>query len=190
MPGERTFVIRGEPVVQGLTWLTCGPISALLVISVLTALAVLLDVTGQENIYRVLFIAAFLGLPALAWAITILAANRLSASHLAAIKQAESQECVITLKHRQGILSYKTPQSSQAYQIPYQQIQQAHVIPAIGAQDATMVYLALETDEGTIVLLSESLGSQAQKADLALEIQTAIQNYLKTKNPSRLDTNT
>jgi hypothetical protein len=185
MPGERRFIIRGEPVVQGLTWLTCGPISALLVIAILTGMAIFFDMREQESIYRVLLIAAFLGLPALAWGMTIVVANRLSASHLAAIKRAESQECVITLKHRQGILSYKTPQSSEVYQIPYQQIQQAHVIPAIGAQDGTSVYLALETDEGTIVLLSELLGSQAQKADLALEIETSVRNYLGGKNPSQ-----
>jgi hypothetical protein len=176
-------------VVQGLTWLTCGPIVALLVIAILTGLAILFDLRERENIYRVLFIAAFLGLPALVWGVTIVVANRLSASYLAAIKQAESQECVITLKHRQGILSYKTPQTSEVYQIPYQQIQQAHVIPAIGAQDGTSVYLAVETDEGTIVLLSELVGSQAQKADLALEIETSIQNYLGNKNPSRPEIN-
>ena len=40
-------------------------------ISVLTGLAILFDLRERENIYRVLFIAAFLGLPALAWGITI-----------------------------------------------------------------------------------------------------------------------
>lgn len=187
VPGQRKFIIRGEPVVQGLTWLTCGPISALLVIAGLTALAILFDVRAQGTIYRVLFIAAFLGLPALVWGLTILIANRLSASHLATIREAESQECVITLKHRKGILSYKAPLTSESFQIPYRQIRQVHVTPAIGAQDGNAVYLSLETDEGTIVLLSESLGSQAQKADLALEIETAIQNYLRVKNPSQSD---
>ena len=187
VPGQRRLIVRGEPVVQGLTWLTCGPISALLVIAFLTALAILVDVRAQGNIYRVLFIAAFLGLPALAWGITILIANRLSAPHLAAIRQADSQKRVIILDHRQGILSYNPSPSSEIHQIPYQQIQRVHVIPAIGAQDGTAVYLSLETDEGTIVLLGESLGSQAQKADLALEIDTAIQNHLRVKNPTRSD---
>ena len=34
-PGERIFIIRGEPLVQGLVWLTWGPVGALLVILIL-----------------------------------------------------------------------------------------------------------------------------------------------------------
>ena len=38
--GERIFVIRGEPLVQGLAWLIWGPGAALLVVGALIWLAI------------------------------------------------------------------------------------------------------------------------------------------------------
>jgi hypothetical protein len=178
-PGQRRFTIRGEPVIQGLTWLTCGPISALTVIALLTAAAVIIDVRTQNSIMRVLFIAAFLGLPALVWGAAVVIANRASARHLEAMKEAEAQCCVVTLSQRNGTLSYTPVNSSKLYQLNYDQIQRVHVTPAIGATDSNAVNLALETNEGTVVLLNEKLGTHAQKADLALEIETNIQNYYR-----------
>ena len=39
-PGERIFVVRGEPLIQGLAWLIWGPVAALVVVGILVWLAV------------------------------------------------------------------------------------------------------------------------------------------------------
>ncbi len=67
-PGERIFIIRGEPLVQGLAWLTWGPVAALLAVVILAGLAINFDVKDQSGAMRALFGAAFLILPALALA--------------------------------------------------------------------------------------------------------------------------
>jgi len=106
-PGERVFVIRGEPVVQGLAWLTCGPLSALAIVALFTGLAITLNLQVMSRAGRVLFVAGFLILPALFWGITVVVANRLSAKHLEAIKKAGAQECVLRFRPEMwpGLLS-------------------------------------------------------------------------------------
>ena len=61
------YIIRGEPIIQGLTWLVWGPLSALAVIIILTGLAIVFEAKEQTLLVRALFILAFLGLPAVAW---------------------------------------------------------------------------------------------------------------------------
>ena len=81
-PNERVFMIKGEPLVQGLAWLTWGPVAALLVIVVLTGLAINLNIRDQAGSTRFLFVAAFLLLPALAWGLVTVLASKLSAKYL------------------------------------------------------------------------------------------------------------
>ncbi len=54
---ERVFIVRGEPMVRGLAWLIWGPAGALLVITILTGLAVGLNVREQGGLTRMLFVA-------------------------------------------------------------------------------------------------------------------------------------
>ena len=185
VPGQRTFVVKGEPTVQGVTWLTCGPAAALAIIAVLVVIAVAWNVQSQSAVIRALFVGAFLGLPPLFWGLTVVIANSLSARHLAAIRQAESQVCTITLNQGNGTLAYENSRQKRETVIPYHQIQRVHVTPAIGAVDGTQVYLTLETDEGALVLLNEEVGNHNQKADLALTIEKTIKKYLsKQESPS------
>ena len=183
-PGRRRFVVKGEPVVQAVTWLTCGPAAALGIIAVLTVIAVAWNVQSQSAVVRALFIGAFLGLPPLFWGITVVLANSMAIKHLEAIRTAESQICTITLNQRDGTLNYQNSRQNQDTVIAYHQIQRVYVTPAIGATDGTQVYLALETDEGALVLLDEALGNHNQKADLSLAIETAIKKYQRKQNPS------
>ena len=46
-PGERIFIIRGKPLVQGLAWLTWGPGGALLAVVILAWLAIAFKVNVQ-----------------------------------------------------------------------------------------------------------------------------------------------
>jgi len=47
--------------------------------------------------------------------------------------------------------------------------------------------LSLETDEGTVLLLNQQLGTHPQKADLAQEIETSLQKYTAKKNPPQIE---
>jgi len=104
-PGERVFTIRGEPLVQGLGWLTWGPVGALLVILILAGLTVGLGISEQGWGIKAVFIVAFLALPALAWGGVALAMTRLSAKFVQAERQAEAQSCLIRLDQKQGNFS-------------------------------------------------------------------------------------
>jgi hypothetical protein len=172
-PGERIFVIRGEPMVQGLAWLVWGPVAALLVVAGLIWLAVYLDIRAQTGAMRALLILALLILPALVWGIVALVLQLLSRKYLLVERQAELQECFIRLNQKQATLFYQTTAHPTEEKIPYAQIQQVRVTPAIGSQDIKQMRLVLETDNGPIILLNEKLGTFSQKNDLAQEIGQA-----------------
>ncbi len=182
-PGERVFVIRGEPMVRALAWLTCGPVAALLAIAALTVLAVAINSQAQPGLVRLLLVGAFLALPALAWVAAIVVANRISGQYVRAIKEAETQECVIRLNQKDGTFSCK-PARGEWFELRYEQILRARVVPALGAQNSAAVNLILETSDGPLVLLNDRVGNHAQKADVAQEIEIALQKFAANKNPS------
>ncbi len=175
-PGERIFIIRGEPLVQGLAWLTWGPVAALLAVVILAGLAVSFDVRDQSGAMRAFFVAAFLILPALAWGGATVALTRLSARHLQAERQADSQECIIRLNQKRGEFFYQTTAHPQGKKLAYNDIHQARLTYPLG-QRGKAPRLTLDTNEGVAVLLDETLATQAQKSDLANEIQQALKIY-------------
>lgn len=170
-PGERIFAVRGEPYLQGLAWLTWGPVCALGVIIVLTGLVINLNLKEAENgSLRLLFTVLFLTLPALAWGGAILFFARLSTKHLQAEREAEADECVIRLRPKEGKLLYRrrtTPETT----LTYSEIEQARVAPAPGGKSMRLI---LVTQDGPLTLLDERLGSRAQKIELAYQIQEAL----------------
>jgi hypothetical protein len=166
-------------MVQGLAWLTWGPIAALLVVLLLTGLAVGLNIREEAGPIQAVFIAAFLGLPALAWGITTIIVTRLAAKHIRAEREASSQKCLIRLDQKRGELGYQTTALSTEKKQAYSAIRRVRVTPAIGARDRQSLRLTLETGDSSIVLLNEELGTQAQKSDLAREIEAALRNYLE-----------
>jgi len=175
--GDRIFIIRGEPLVQGLAWLTWGPVGALVVVGLLAALAINFNIREQSGLVRASFIAAFLGLPALAWGGATLAARRLSARHLQQERQAEAQECHICLKQQRGELRFHSLASPSETTVAYGDISDVQVTPALGSRDGKLMRLTLTTSQGKILLLNEALGTPAQKADLAHEIKAALKRY-------------
>ncbi len=180
-PGERIFTIRGEPLVQGLGWLTWGPVGALLVVLVLAGLAVGLGLSERGWLLKALFIGAFLALPALAWGGVALAMTRLSQKHVQAERQAEAQTCLISLNQKRGELSYQSDNHSQAETVAYAAIRQAKVTHPLGGRSHQALLLTLETEHGPVILLNESLGTSAQKMDLAHEIQQALKEHHDSK---------
>ena len=183
-PGERVFLVRGEPHVQGLTWLACGPMLALVIIGAMVGLAIALGVKEQGLLTKFLFIAAFLALPTLAWGVSIVLIISASKKHMQAIKAANTQECVIRLRQKDGVCSYQLAGTSTEEQVPYSYINAVKATPAIGARSSKSMNLTLETEDGPIVLLNEALGTQVQKVDLAREIQTALDRFEANKKPS------
>ena len=176
-PDERGFRVHGEPLVQGLAWLTWGPVAALVIVLILTGLAIGLNVSEQSGLTRFLFVAAFLTLPALAWGATTIVTNRLAAKHLEAERRAEAQDCFIRLNQKRGELSYKMSPSEAGARLAFGRIRRVRVAPGLGARDRKAMCLTLDTDGGAVVLLNEKLGTQAQKADLAHEIQKSLNNF-------------
>jgi hypothetical protein len=176
-PDKRGFVIHGEPLVQGLAWLTWGPAAALVVVLILTGLAIGLNIREQAGMVRLLFVAAFLLLPALAWGIATILANRLAARHLEAERRAEAQDCFIYLNRARGELSFRVNALAENQQVPFGQIHQVRVTPALGVRDGRSLCLTLDTDRGKIILLNETLGTESQKIDLAREIQMTVSSF-------------
>jgi hypothetical protein len=178
-PGERVFVIRGEPVVQGLAWLTWGPVAALLAVVVVAVLAISFEVREQSGVVRALFIAAFLALPALGWGIITLIFSRLSEKHLQRERDALAQECVIRFNQEQGQLFYRTTQYPDEKKLDYAEIRQVRVAYPLGAKQNMVPRLIVETEDGPLILLGEALGSQSQKVDLANEMQMMLKRYAR-----------
>ncbi len=178
-PGERVFILRGEPLLLGLAWLTWGPVAALVVVGVLAVLAVTLPVREVAWPIRTFFILAFLALPALAWAATSFIMTKLSAKPLQAERAAEAQEAIIRLNGQQGELSCQMTARPEAKKIAYHQIRQARAAFAIGERGEKATRLVLETGQGPVILLDETLGTAAQKEDLAHEIQEAVKTFME-----------
>jgi hypothetical protein len=176
-PGVRIFVIRGEPLIQGLGWLTWGPIGALGTILLLTGLAIAFEISERSWLAKISFIAALLTLPALAWAGLSLLVARLSEKYVQAERQAESHQYLIRLDQNQGELSYQTNGQPEEEKLAYQHIRQAKVTHPIGGRDSKTLLLILETDHGPVILLNETMGTMNQKMDLAQEIQQALEDY-------------
>jgi hypothetical protein len=175
-PGERTFIIHGEPLVQGLAWLTWGPVSAVLVVLLLAILALVFNVREQSGLVRGVVVAAFIGLPALAWLGATLLLNRLSRKHVRAERQADSQECIISLCQDKAELRFRSSKESEEHRLPYGNIHQVKVTRPVGEQVGKDARLTLYTTDGPITLLDETLGTRIQKVDLASEIQKAVQS--------------
>ncbi len=176
-PGERIFLIRGEPLVQGLAWLIWGPVAALLTVGLLVWLAVSLEVSRQPWNIRGLMILLFLFLPAIAWGGVSLAAHLLAQKHLQTERHATRQECMIRLNQKQNALFYQTTAHPSEEQIPFAAIQRLRIAPALGSEDIKKTRLLLETDEGPIVLLNEQLGNFSQKKELTQEIEQTLAAY-------------
>ena len=181
-PGERSFIIHGEPLVQGLAWLIWGPAAALVIVLLLAALALGMNVKEQSAAVRGLMLAAFLGLPALVWIATAIILTRLSQKPLQAERQAETQTCTIRLNQNQGELSFQTLAHPEEKKLAYCDIKEAKTTQPIGSQGSNKTCLTLETVTGPLILLDEALGTQAQKIDLAYEIQKALKEWDKSKS--------
>lgn len=175
VPGEQIFVIRGEPLVQGLAWLIWGPIGAVVTAMLLAWLAMAFQVKEQPAGVKILFITLFVMLPTLVWGGIVLVTLRFSRKHLQAARQAEAQECVIRLNQRFNQLFFRTTSPPVERSLAFSDIQQARVTRPIGRRNSARALLTLNTNEGAIVLLDELLGTQAQKSDLALRIQQALE---------------
>jgi hypothetical protein len=176
-PGERVFIIRGEPLIQSLGWLTWGPVGAVVVILLIAGLAMALGINERGWGIKAIFVVAFLALPALVWSGVAVALIYLSKKFLQAERQAEAQACTIRLNQNQGELTYQTLAQPQPEKLAYQHIRQARVTHPIGGRDAHALHLTLETHKGPVILLNEALGTQNQKMDLAHEIQQALKDY-------------
>jgi hypothetical protein len=173
-PSEQRFIIRGEPLIQGLSWLTWGPLATLIVIVILTGLAVALNVKEEKASVRALFIFLFLASPTLAWVGATFAANHFSKKHIEAEREAEARQCLIRLQPERGEFFYQTGALVREERLAYERIRKVMVDSAIGARDGKAVCLLLETDYGPLILLDETLGTQAQKVDLARQIQYSL----------------
>lgn len=175
--GERVFIIQGRPLVQGLVWLTWGPAAALAAVVLLAGLLVAVNIREQSMLLRGLVIAAFLALPALAWGLATLILTRLSQPHLQSERQAGARACTIRLNQEQGEISFSTTALPRPKKLAFHEIRQVSLTQPIGSRNSHTLRLTLETTAGPIILLDEQLGTQAQKMDLANQIQQALKAY-------------
>jgi hypothetical protein len=176
-PPHRIFTVQGQPLIQGLAWLTWGPAGAVLTVAILAVAALALNVKEQSMLARGIIIAAFLILPALVWGAVTMAMTRLARSHLQAEQAADRQSCVIRLNQNLGQITIESNAEGRNFSLAYADVRQARLTPVVGAKNLNASQLTLETVSGPIIVLPEALGNQAQKADLANIIQTALQSY-------------
>ena len=178
-PGEQIYIVRGEPMVQGLAWLIWGPVAAIVTVALLAAIAIILNVREQSGLLRALFIACFLILPALTWGgITVLVIQR-SKAYLQSVRQAETRIATIHLNQSEGLLAFQANNSAIERIIGYGDIQQVRVTFPIGEYEGKRARLTLETNQGPLILLDETLGTRIQKQDLAQKIQQVITLYAR-----------
>ena len=182
-PGERIFFVHGEPLVQGLAWLTWGPVAAVTTVLLLAGLALALDIRAQSNLVRGAFIIAFLALPALAWAITAIILNERAQKYVEAERQADSCECIIHLNLDSQELCFSGSAQPEEQKVAFKNIHQVKVIRPIGERHHQKVCLAVETERGSLTLLDEALGTHLQKVDLANELEKSLKAYNR-KTPS------
>lgn len=173
-PNERLFIVRGEPVIIGLAWLTWGPAAAVLAVAGMALLTVVLDIRDQAMAVRAAVIAAFLLLPALAWGVVTLILTRLSAPHLEAERQADTQIRYIRLDLARRELGLSSGPETEEIRLPLAAIRRFRVTTPIGATGGQSLLLAAETDTGPVILLDERLGSRAVKIDLAEILNGAL----------------
>ncbi len=176
-PPHRIFTVQGQPLIQGLAWLTWGPAGAVLTVTILAVVALMLNVKEQSMLARGIIIAAFLILPALVWGAVTMAMTRLARPHLQAEQAADRQSCVIRLNQNLGQITIESNAEGRNFSLAYTDVRQARLTPVVGAKNLNASQLTLETVNGPIIVLPEMLGNQAQKADLANIIQTALQSY-------------
>jgi hypothetical protein len=129
---------------------------------VLVGAAIVMQATEMPALGKAGFIAAFLGLPALAWGLTIVLANKLSAPHLAAIRQAQTRRAPSRWDRGRGQLLY-SPDSVSEERLQFTQMRRVYVAPGIGARDVSQVCLVVETDFGPVILLNEAFGQPGPK---------------------------
>lgn len=180
-PPQRLFTVQGQPLIQGLAWLTWGPAGAVLTVAVVAIIALTLNIREQSMLARGLIIAAFLILPALVWGIITMLMARLSRPWLQAEQAAGRQTCAIRLDQALGQITITS--DNRELTLSYDDVQQAKAAPVVGAKNLNASQLILNTATGPIIVLPEALGSQAQKADLANAIQQALQIYETQKKP-------
>ena len=176
-PEQRRFLIQGRPFVQGLSWLIWGPFVALLIITLLTAVAIGSNIKEQGLVVKALFIALFLVLPVVGWVVTSLITHRLAEKYLETERDAGKRECLIGLQPRQGELFYRREAGATEERLRYEDIREAKVAPALGERDGRNICLMLEIEGGRVILLDETLGTATQKADLAREIEASLKDY-------------
>ena len=182
-PGEQTFIVRGEPVVQGLAWLTWGPAGALLGILLMTGAAIAFDISEQSWALKFIFIGAFMVVPALLWGGVAGLTTRLARPYLDAAREAGRQSCTIHLNQVKGQLSFETNSSSVETMVAYSDIQYAEVTYPVGDRGGKRALLTLQTKQGPLTLLNEALGSQTQKTDLAEKIKVVLEVYHQKTDP-------
>lgn len=182
-PGEQTFIVQGEPVVQGLAWLTWGPAGALLGILLMTGAAIAFDISERSWLLKFGFITAFMMVPALLWGVVALLTSRLARRYLDIAREAGRQSCTIRLNQPKAQLSFLADTSAVETTVQYADIQQAEVTYPIGDRGGKRALLTLQTKQGPLTLLNETLGSQTQKTDLAEKIEAALAAYHQKTEP-------
>ena len=168
-------------MVQGLSWLIWGPLVALLIITLLTAVAIVSNIREQGLVVKALFIALFMVLPVLGWVVTSIITHRLADKYLEAERDTGKRDALIGLQPRQGELFYQREAAAAEERLRYEDILEARVAPAIGERDGKKVCLMLEIEGGRVILLDETLGTATQKADLAREIEASLKDYRRQR---------
>ncbi|MEM7346980.1 MAG: hypothetical protein AAF485_22300 [Chloroflexota bacterium] len=171
---DYVITIRGEPLINAMGWLVWGPIAALITIAVVTALAIAFEIREQSWVIRGGFICLFLALPATVWAVTTRVLTSRAKTYLQSEREAETQEAIIRLNQTDARLTYQGANQTSPQTIAYTDIERVETPHPIGKQGVTQCLLTLETAQGSVILLDEMLGSQAQKMDLAQRLEKAI----------------
>ncbi len=172
---QKRFIIEGQPVIKNLSWITYGPIAAVLTLLLVGAATWMLGVNGQAKTTKLAF-ACLLGLsPLIAWAMAGAAVGKISQVYINRQIKADAQRAVISLG-----LNEKALQLNESPPISFDDIEGFKLISDSGVYYSpgdgaiTIVNLVMNTKQGQITLLPKKLGSLKQKLQLVSQLENVV----------------
>jgi hypothetical protein len=174
-PGLKRFIVEGYPQFRSLTWITYGPVLAVIAVIILGGLAWSMDIRTQPSATKMTFVCLMVLVPLLLWAVGAGLINLLVSRALQQERIATSRRVEINLD-----LAEKTLRLNEGQPINFEAISNFKLMTSNGVyyepqeEISPLVQLMMDTNQGQQMILSKELGSTPQKLQLASQLQALI----------------
>jgi len=176
-PGQKRFIIEGKPVIKNLSWITYGPIAAVLALLLVGALTWLLGVNDQAKTTKLAFVCLLGVSPLIAWALAGALIGKTAQVYINRQIEANTQRAVIALDLNEKSLQLdETPPTPFADIEGFKLISDSGVYYSPGEDAVTIVNLIMNTKQGQATLLPKELGSLKQKLQLVSQLEARMKD--------------